>query len=514
MAMRLSGLVTGMDTEAIVSELMEAQNLKKKKVTDAKTKLEWKQTAWKDLNKKLTSFYNGSVSKLRLASTYNLKKASLSDSSKASISADSSAVVGNYSMEVKDIASAQFLTSGKTSITSASQKLSEVDADMVGQTITVKGASGEQSITIDENTKVSDLVSTMKKAGINANYDTTQKKFFLSSKETGAANSFSISDGTADGSVLAKIGLANVEATTTDGSVSYKVNNSDFTDGDTFASGMALVSAKDSKIILNGAELTSSSSTVNANGLSISLTSKTKEGEPVNFSVSNDIDGVYDTIKKSLKEYNELMKEMNTLYNAASSRGYDPLSSDEKKALSDDEVEEWEKKIKDSLLRRDSTLEGIMSGMRSSLMTTTTVNGTKYALSSFGITTSTNYQEGGLLHIHGDPDDDVFSGDADKLKKALAENPEDTVAALTNIFENLRTDMFNRMKATEYSSGLTFYNDKQMDTELTNYKKDIKTWEDKLADMEDAYYKKFTAMETAMQKLQSQTSSITGLLGM
>ena len=74
--------------------------------------------------------------------------------------------------------------------------------------------------------------------------------------------------------------------------------------------------------------------------------------------------------------------------------------------------------------------------------------------------------------------------------------------------------MFNKMSATEYSSGLTFYNDKQMDKEMSNYKTEIKEWEDKLAAMEDAYYKKFAAMETAMAKLQSQTSSVTGLLGM
>ena len=518
MSMRLSGLITGMDTEALVGQLMSAQSLKKKKVTDAKTKLEWKQTAWKDLNKKLTSFYNGSVSKMRLSSSYNLKKATLSDSSKASISASSNAVVGNYTMEVKEIASAQFLTSGKTAITSTSQKLSDLEGfdDMAEKKITVKGAKGEETIEINADTKVSDVLSTMSKAGINASYDTTQKKFFLSSKETGADNSFSINDGTEDGSVLSKFGLGNIEATKDNkGEVKYTYNGTDvgnsYTDEET---GMALVGAKDSKIILNGAELTSSSSTVSANGLEISLTSKTKDGEPVSFSVSNDIDAVYENVKKALKEYNDLMKEMNTLYNAESSKGYDPLTSEEKSALSDDEVEEWEKKIKDSLLRRDSTLEGIMSGMRSSMMATTMVNGKAYSLSSFGIMTSTNYQEGGLLHIYGDPDDDVYSGEDDKLKKALAENPEDAITALSNIFEGLRNDMFNRMKATEYSSGLTFYNDKQMDTELSNYKTEIKTWEDKLADMEDKYYKKFAAMETAMAKLQSQTSSVTSLLGM
>ena len=52
-----------------------------------------------------------------------------------------------------------------------------------------------------------------------------------------------------------------------------------------------------------------------------------------------------------------------------------------------------------------------------------------------------------------------------------------------------------------------------MKDDLKNYEKEIKNWEKKLAEMEDAYYKKFTLMEQAMAKLQSQQSSLAGLLG-
>lgn len=524
MPMRLSGLATGMDTEALVGQLMDAQNIKKKKMTGAKTKLEWKRDAWKDLNKKLTSFYNGALSKMRLPSSYNLKKATVSDTTKAAITADAAAVTGNYTMQVKDIASAQFLTSAKTDkITSTSTKLADlgtVDGEgvnsMVGKTITFTGKSGEKTLTIDEKTTVSDLLKKASEAGINASYDTSQKKFFFSSKETGAENAFSIVDNDG-GNALANLGLETIvkgeDGKYTIGGTELAEGQSDYKASSGSAKGMAFVAAKDSHIILNGADLYSSSSTVSANGLNIALTDTTEEGKSVSFSISNDIDAVYDNLKKALKEYNDLMKEMKEKYNAASSKGYEPLTSEEKRGLSDDEVEEWEKKIKDSLFRRDSKLDGIMSGMRESMMKTTTVNGKQYSLSSFGIMTSTNYQEGGLLHIFGDPDDDVYSGEKDKLKKALAENPDDTITALTNIFEGLRSDMFSRMRATEYSSALTFYDDKQIDKDLDKYKTDLKAWDDKMAAMEDAYYKKFAAMETAMTKLQQQSSSVLGLFG-
>lgn len=62
-------------------------------------------------------------------------------------------------------------------------------------------------------------------------------------------------------------------------------------------------------------------------------------------------------------------------------------------------------------------------------------------------------------------------------------------------------------------SALSFYNDKEMTKQMTQYKKDIKSWETKLSDMEVSYYKQFSAMETALSKLQSQQNSLASYLG-
>ena len=69
------------------------------------------------------------------------------------------------------------------------------------------------------------------------------------------------------------------------------------------------------------------------------------------------------------------------------------------------------------------------------------------------------------------------------------------------------------MKSTSLRSKYCIYNDKELDTQYTNYTKTIKEWEQKVSDKEDYYYKKFSAMETALGNLQSQTSSLTGLFG-
>ena len=223
-------------------------------------------------------------------------------------------------------------------------------------------------------------------------------------------------------SALTSLGLADISVDA-DGKATVNGGANDSTNT-SIPTGMALIEGSDSKIILNGAELTSSSSVVSANGLEISLTGVTKENESVTFSVTTDTDAIYDSVKSFLKEYNSVMKEMNTLYNADSAKGYEPLTSQEKEAMSDDEVKEWETKIKNSLLRSDSTLGSIINAMRSAMQTTVEYDGGTYALSSLGIMTSTDYTEGGLLHIYGDPDDSVYSAKDDKLKKALEENPD------------------------------------------------------------------------------------------
>jgi flagellar hook-associated protein 2 len=63
------------------------------------------------------------------------------------------------------------------------------------------------------------------------------------------------------------------------------------------------------------------------------------------------------------------------------------------------------------------------------------------------------------------------------------------------------------------SSSLTFYNDVTLDDEIDDYEDQIEEWEDKLADLEDKYYDQFSAMETAMAKLQQQQSALSALMG-
>ncbi len=96
---------------------------------------------------------------------------------------------------------------------------------------------------------------------------------------------------------------------------------------------------------------------------------------------------------------------------------------------------------------------------------------------------------------------------------AIEEDPDKVMEVFTQITGKLYDAMTDKMKSTSMSSALTFYNDKQMAKELTEYKKEKSTMEKRLKELEDRYYKQFTAMEKAMASLNSQTNSLAALMG-
>ena len=121
--------------------------------------------------------------------------------------------------------------------------------------------------------------------------------------------------------------------------------------------------------------------------------------------------------------------------------------------------------------------------------------------------------EGYAYHIDGDSEDTYTSGKEDKLRVALAEDPEAVIEFLKQMTSGLYSKMDEKMKSTSVKSVYTVYNDKEMASEYSDYSKLIKQWTDRVTDMEDSYYKKFAAMEKALATLQGNSSSISSLLG-
>jgi len=699
MPIRLSGMVSGMDTESLVTALVSGYQLKKDNLVKAQTKLSWKQEKWKTMNTSIYSFYSGKLSAARFSKAYSLKKSTVSNSSVATVTASSSAVAGDQTLKVKELASSGYLTGGEvtnksdsTSKITGSSKLSAITNKTSGQgsvTLSVDGKS--TNIELTDDMTVNQFLVKLKDAGVQASFDEANQRFFISSKTSGKDGDFSlVANDTAGRESLYELGLYTDDKTSTaeytkwagyynaaDGTYTsalddiinsaYESNkisfdtvaqeklaayskasatvdsfntkymsdtgvtaednakaqlaaliskgkggddNSDFDeskltdkekenyktlksdidnyntakqsmedlkdyvnievkDGKTTvsalketdsAAGVANIAAKtaerntkikadlttqyqnkakssydminaahefskgasrkvgqDSEIELNGATFTSNSNNYSINGITIQVTAKTKDDEQVTITTDTDVDAIYKSIKDMFTDYNKLIKSMDEAYNADSSKGYEPLTDDEKSAMTDDEVEKWETKIKDSLLRKDDTLSSIINTMKNDMASSITINGKSYALSSFGIATQGYFASGenekGVYHIDGDSDDSVTSGNDDKLRAAIAGDPETVVSFFSQLFSKVYTDLGNKMATSSVSSAYTVYNDKQMNKQYSEYTTKISDAESKITTWEDYYYSKFSAMESALSKLNSQTSSMSGLFG-
>ncbi|MGN0307991.1 MAG: flagellar filament capping protein FliD [Lachnospiraceae bacterium] len=497
MAMRVTGLNSGLDTESIINALVEVKSTKKNTLIKAQTKLEWKQDAWKELNAKVYAFYSKTLSNMRLQSDYTKKATKVSNEGVASVITGANAVNGVQELEVTSLAKTAYLTGGelkkgtdKGNYTGAT-KLSEIDG--LNSVTDAKIKVNNKEIELKGDMTINELVKKLQGAGLNASFDTKNQRFFVSAKESGLANDFTIESLGGDGDTfLDKLGLKDGDST--------------------------MIQGEDAEIKLNGAKFTSANNTFEINGLTITVSGTTETGKPITLTTDDDTEGIYDMIKNFFKEYNELIIEMDSLYNADSSKGYEPLTDEEKDAMSEKEIEKWEEKIKDSLLRKDSTLNSVTTAMKQIMLQGVKMSdGSRVYLSDFGINTlgyfSAKDNEKGAYHIDGDPDDGDTSTNADKLKTAIANDPERVTEFFSTLSRNLYSKLNDLMKRTEYSSVYTLYDDKLMKTEYDGYTTKIKKQEQLISDYENRYYKKFASMETALSKINSVQSSLSGFFG-
>ena len=280
--------------------------------------------------------------------------------------------------------------------------------------------------------------------------------------------------------------------------------------------GATRVTAQDAVIELNEAEYTSSSSNFSINGLNINALAETGD-QAITINTSQDNQGIYDKVKDFLSTYNEIINEMQSLYNADSAKGYNPLTDEQKEAMSEKEIEKWEDKVKSAVLRRDSNLGTLINKMTQAMSKPISIKGKGYSLSDFGIQTlgflNAPKNEQYAYHIYGDEDDAATASKPDKLMEMINSDPDTVIEYMQSLASNLYDAVGTEMKSTNLRTAYTVYNDKEMEKDQKSYERSIKEWEAKIADMEDRYYKKFSKMESTLAKLQSSTNALSGLMG-
>jgi len=610
MSIKLSGLNSGMDTESIIQELVKAKSDKKIKLEGEQKKLEWKQEAWKDLNSKIYGLYSKTLSNMRLVSDYT-KKVTKASSNAVSVVTGANTPNGVQKLKINQMATAGYLTGAKLAEKSGTYKSTSNVKQILGTTedvsFYIESGDKKKEIKITDSTTIQDVLTTMREAGVNANFDEVNQRFYISAKSSGDANDFSITaDNTKGMAAMAKLGLmdekqsaeihkyadalkyddkgvvddaasltnmkslidAEIEKrkeerktaiTDAQEKIAELTSERDKLDpADTEAiakideqiekqnaiiseaeayyseeqvgkdllalakdyapiaknAAAVKIDGQDSEIELNGVIYKSDKNTFEINDMTITVNAKTDE--EITLTTADDTEGIYDMVKNFFKEYNELINEMDKLYNADSARKYDMLTDEEREAISEEEAEEWDEKIKSSLLRRDSQLGTVFDSMKMIMLEGVTMSdGSKMYLSDFGINTMGYFgakeNERNAYHIDGDKDDESTSNNTDKLRAAIAADSAVVAEFFSGLTRNLYERLDTLMARTDLSSAFTVYNDKSLKEEYENYKEKIADQEEKIADFEDRYYDQFTQMEKAMAKLNSQQSALSSL---
>lgn len=535
---RFTGLASGMDTEALVKAMLMNQKNKIDKQTKVQQKNTWKQEAWKEMNKKLADFQSKYVDKLRTQGFFAQNKVLTSNDSAIYVNPNTNIPQGTHEIKVTKLATGANLVTSKVNSSGkdkngnpvkSTTKLSDLNIDiedlldlkiiMGAKVADIEGADEPKSIdlrtalernssTIDENSSIKDLVSALKNLkfedsdfGLNVNYDEGNQMFFISSKNTGADSSFKFEG---KNKVLAQLGFLRTVESGREGEV-----------GETKAIGT------DAGYTYNGIDLKSSTNKVNVNGMEITL--KAETSQPVTIQAQKDTEGIIKFVKEFIKDYNDLMKDLDEKLTTKTKRSYEPLTDEEKEKMTDKQIEKIENYVKSGLFYRDESLMAVRDTLRDTMGSvvkgTSSVNGIcKYnSLSSIGITTG-DWREQGKLYLDEEGEK--------KLKKALEENPEDVMKIFAGSsddpeYTGVFTRIYDKMYGTRgsLSSSLdevrsfgSFYNDKLLTKEMKDITERIDTLNKKYTEQETRLYKKFTAMEKMISQLNSQQSYLTSMM--
>ncbi len=562
---RLTGINSGLDTESIISAYTSKANLRLTKAKGSLTKNQWTQTAWQSLNTKIYSFYTGTAGVNRMSSAYK-KKATKTSNSALSVIAGENAVDGVQTAQIKATAKAAYFTSGtmKTTDAETGKERNIKSGENLAEALNLSGddnsfqfenskgiqtfklmsqdaynalTAEDKQLMADNNitavSSMDDLVKGLQDLGVNANYDESNGRIFVSAKESGEKQDFNFTASGADTKAsldtLNKFGLLSKDAadkyaqSLKEDDPAYAEKSIDEIKEELGWSNLASkIDGTNAKLILNGAEFESNTNSFNINGSTYTINHMPATDEEISVTTNTDYDAVYDVIKDMLKEYNSLVNEMSKLYGADKAKDYDPLTSEQKKEMSEQEIEDWENKIKDGLLSGDKNLYDARQALVDASLKSYTVkdsdgNETKMYLADFGISTggyfTTDENERYALHIDGDKDDSVTAGNADKLKNMIATDPEKVTQFFTQFSAQMYNNLYKQMGTSRLSSIYKVYNDKQLASDEKDWKKKIETIEDEITAIEDKWYDKFASMETALAKLNGNSSAVTGMLG-
>ncbi|MGL5152543.1 MAG: flagellar filament capping protein FliD [Clostridium sp.] len=269
-----------------------------------------------------------------------------------------------------------------------------------------------------------------------------------------------------------------------------------------------------------------SSNTVVIDGITFNFTGEIpKDG--ITITGKNDVTEVKDKIVNFVNDYNKLMEKLNTVVMEKPNKEFMPLTAEQKKDMSEDEIKLWNEKVKKGQLSRDSDITRIINSLKNAV--TTPVNGGGLNLEKIGITPFQDY---------AGTKNGTFTIDEAKLTKALEENLDDVMnmfigqpkasEGMTDGEKYGQTGIMHRMKDILYKETVTVesrlvkkagiegsasVSNNELTRSMERYEKKIKDMEKDFARREQALYSKYARLEVMMNKYNAQQSQLMQQMG-
>lgn len=357
---------------------------------------------------------------------------------------------------------------------------------------------GKNEVTINKDDSIQSLMNKINSndSGVKLEFNDVTNRFTLSSAQSGSNGRMNITDEKTKKFLIDITGI--------------DVDNKTTTNGQQYTAG------QDAIFKVDGVETTRATNDITMNGINFTINGIGK----VKVEVSNDIDTTVKKFKDFVEDYNKLIEEVNkSVMEKRPKSGkygyFEPLTDEEKKGMSEDEIKKYEENAKKGLLYGDEYLNRFLSALRSNLGVTMDFGGKTISLYEIGITTTSNYNDGGKIEF-----------DEEKFRKALTERGEDVKQLFTNdvgmgkIFTNTikdaigtsgKKDGYLRKKAGMEGTPSAGNND--LTKELEDITKRLAEERERLYNKEMYYFDLFAKMEASMNKQNNQMAMLLNMGG-
>ncbi len=341
------------------------------------------------------------------------------------------------------------------------------------------------------------------KINYNASYDSTTGSFSIYNKSGGADNVIDIETLDKGSTQL----MNNLHLAKFDRVTNSLTNLPAFVQGTSQSQGGTA-----GQVTVDGRQYTVDENRIVVGGVTYNLLNKTQPGESVTVSVSQNVDAVVDKVKKFVESYNKILDNLQEKYSTQHDKDYDPLTKEQEKSMSEEQIKRWNEKAKGGLLYHNTYLGRLISKMRESVYTPVSSIESKYnSASTIGVTTQVGNNKGHLTL------------DEDKLKKALAEDPDCVYRIFGSMdekddFKNSGVSMrlsqvaLDSMREISKEGGIKadWDDSSTLGNMIRQQKQKMKDFKNLLDDFQDQLYKKYDAMESALQQMNSMYNSLFG----